>query len=1175
MSEINEVKLVFNFRTMVTDCKTERISAWLLRVTGVILIAIIYSCTPEPSKSDIETDSEKYREAVADFYTSIAAIQSNQALFAVDKMQEVSERYPEEPAVWGNLSVFAMRQGNFELATTRIQKAIDLAPDHAEIQFLAGILESRKGNIQRALEHLKKAAETDSSDLRVQFALVDELERQDPDGNAKEIRERLDQILAKDPGNLALLLEVVRTSAKWNDQRAVEEALERLGEQSRDWPDQVRKQFREQKAAILDKEGDENITFELAFLRNNLNQLPGYQRDLDKVQLPANQVGFLIDRFLWLPNPTHQAAPRDEQLSFSAEDRSSGKVSNLFKPVGFADEKTASTIMANPGKAVVNDSISLVFPGRQNAEPSSPHGVTTVDYNYDFLNDLALAGTAGLRFYELQHDSTFTDVTDELNLSDEVLNESYYGVWTSDIDLDGDLDLVLAPHEGSVQVLRNNGDNSFEVRSYFDETENVRNFLWADFDQDGDPDAVLLTEEGAIHYYRNERSGEFQRDDRLRMDQPVYAVDYGDLNGDGYFELVGWQEGQISSTSFADSTGGWQHRRLLALTDTIRSEDLNAQLYIADLDNNGALDVMISGGDTTSYWLSDEHMNIAGSARRTEHIQLHGIADMDGDARLDMFGVNSEGIPVVLGNSGSKGYHARVLRPRASGELGDQRINSFGIGGEIESRSGLQYSKQAIRDPWVHLGLGTYEEAAMVRITWPNGSTQAEFAELGYESKIMNEQILKGSCPWIFAYNGEEMEFVTDFLWRTALGLRINAQGKANVIHSVDWVKLDGDQLLPRNGYYDVRITADLWETHFFDHVSLMAVDHPEDIEVFVDERFALPAPEQELYAMSRVRPVRSAKDFRRNEVTGAVREQDGEYVDALPLTAYQGLAGEHYIEVELDSGFSEPGTEWLIASGWIYPTDSSVNIAISQSDKTPPHGIRVEVPDGAGGWKVARENIGFPAGKNKTMVINLEGIFEPNTERKVRLYTNMEIYWDQLQHGLQASGMNLETTELAAETSELRHRGFSRLVNKERFKPTRGDYQQVTGTTPKWRDLTGYYTRFGDVRELTNEFDDRYVIMNAGDELVFRFPALEPPGEGWERDFVLVGDGWVKDGDYNTGHSKTVLPLPYHGMEDYSRDPGFLWEDPVYKKHKQDWAEYHTRYVTAENFNTALQFTK
>ena len=34
-----------------------------------------------------------------------------------------------------------------------------------------------------------------------------------------------------------------------------------------------------------------------------------------------------------------------------------------------------------------------------------------------------------------------------------------------------------------------------------------------------------------------------------------------------------------------------------------------------------------------------------------------------------------------------------------------------------------------------------------------------------------------------------------------------------------DWVKVRGDQLTPRDGSYDLRITAELWETHFFDLV--------------------------------------------------------------------------------------------------------------------------------------------------------------------------------------------------------------------------------------------------------------------------------------------------------------------------------------------------------------------
>ena len=73
------------------------------------------------------------------------------------------------------------------------------------------------------------------------------------------------------------------------------------------------------------------------------------------------------------------------------------------------------------------------------------------------------------------------------------------------------------------------------------------------------------------------------------------------------------------------------------------------------------------------------------------------------------------------------------------------------------------------------------------------------------------------------------MGFVTDFIWRSPLGLRINAQATADVLMTEDWVKLRGDQLAPRDGAYDLRITAELWETHFFDLVSLLVVDHPKD----------------------------------------------------------------------------------------------------------------------------------------------------------------------------------------------------------------------------------------------------------------------------------------------------------------------------------------------------------
>ena len=55
-------------------------------------------------------------------------------------------------------------------------------------------------------------------------------------------------------------------------------------------------------------------------------------------------------------------------------------------------------------------------------------------------------------------------------------------------------------------------------------------------------------------------------------------------------------------------------------------------------------------------------------------------------------------------------------------------------------------------------------------------------------------------------------------------------------------------------------------------------------------------------------------------------------------------------------------------------------------------------------------------------------------------------------------------------------------------------DYNRIAASSQIWRDLEGYYTRYGDVRELLAAMDDRYVIMNAGDEITLRFPRSPLP---------------------------------------------------------------------------------
>jgi hypothetical protein len=196
----------------------------------------------------------------------------------------------------------------------------------------------------------------------------------------------------------------------------------------------------------------------------------------------------------------------------------------------------------------------------------------------------------------------------------------------------------------------------------------------------------------------------------------------------------------------------------------------------------------------------------------------------------------------------------------------------------------------------------------------------------------------------------------------------------------------------------------------------------------------------------------------------------------------------------------------------------------------------------------------------------------------RVRLRTNLEIYWDRLSVAERVDAP-LRVERLAASRAELRFRGFSQTSSPRGEVPETPEYARIANTAPRWRDLVGYHTRFGEVGELLTGVDDRYVIMNAGDELRLEFPERPAPARGWRRDFVLVGDGWEKDGDYNTGFSQTVLPLPSHAQPAYGKglpEAGAqelrLEDDPVYQAHRADWERFHTRFVRPDAFVIGLR---
>jgi Tfp pilus assembly protein PilF len=1134
-----------------------------------------------------EPGSKEYRDLVSAFYVGLAGLQTGEDVRAKEKLTRATEIAPGEPAGWANLGLLAVRQQEFDSAYEKVEKARSLAPDNSQIEALLGLIESRRGKLPEAIAHLKKAVEFDPKNLRALYALAQETERQGAETSDAEAQALLEKILETQPDNLHVLLEVTRLAAKRGDSEAVRKAVGQLHDTGLvgGGSDEADTQMSKLEQIAFGPDPRAAAT-QSAFLKNALARVPKYRQSLNDVKTPAEFVSDPFMKFIKLPSPSSEPAPPDNQLAF-AKEHIAGLAEgwDWIKAVSLDGESKPVLVTANNSSVQIGSGAKLSYPGRQGKDVqamATPNGILPLDFNYDFKTDFVLAGSGGIRFYQQDNATTFTDVTSRTALPVSVTSGSYWGAWPIDFDLDGDLDVIVAPRQEGALVLRNNGDGTFREWKQFANIQGLRDVVCADFDGDGDPEVAMLTSDMKLYLYENLRLG-FYRSRGLPADLfNVYAINAADINNDGGIDLLVFKlDGAVLRVS--DKGEG----RNLEVVELVKGAPLplppgvtvaplpvgDLSLLVADLDNNGGLDLIRGGGRSWEVWLSDSQANFKPLAETDGRI--FSVADMNGDGRLDLVGVdvpNAPEKPVQFINRGAKSYHYQTIRTRAAKATGDQRINSFGIGGEIEIRSGLLTQKQVITSPVLHFGLGENTQTDVARIVWPNGSVQAEF-ELKADQSVLAEQRLKGSCPMLFAWDGKRISYVKDTApWSPALGLHINAQVVAGIYQTEEWFKICGDQLAPRDGMYDLRVTAELWEAYYIDHYSLMVVDHPQGTEVFADERFAVPPPPLKLYATGSPKAFARASDDLGQDVSAVVRDLDQKYLGTFGKGRYQGVTRDHWVELELPAGAPRDKQLYLIGHGFLHPTDGSINVAYGQMSSTLPQSLSIETPDVKGSWAVAKSGLGFPAGKLKTIVLDLDNIFRPGAPRRLRLRTNMEIYWDKLEWAEALPDATFKTQRLGLESAELRYRGFSKFTQADDSSPELPDYNQLQGTAQKWRDLIGYYTRHGDVRELLEKIDDRMVIVNAGDELRLKFAALPPPPSGWTRDYMMVGDGWIKDGDLNSTFSKTVLPLPYHGMKDYNAAPGRLEDDPAYKRHPQDWRTYHTRYVTPDYFLKALR---
>ena len=1133
----------------------------------------------------------------------LSYLQRNQLPEAETQFKKLVDLAPDDPLGYADLGLTYLQSGRYQDAERQLRRAHELDPRNADIDLALAKLYSLTSRPNDARTILEQARREAPSNTHVAYALA-ELEAGSDSTSLARREQRLRDVLAIAPANLAVRLALLDVQLR----RAQADSAVRQLEEIRRTPPEPPAAAR----AYLDsalrqlQAGKVAAAAEPLDRFTHLMQLTKpYQAALDEVKwtdgpVPGRPVLTFNPKYLIGLRGVRAEAAVDSVRFTDATDNS-GLLDVARGGAQSSAAATAGAPLALASGDVDGDGTDDIFVSVWSASRASaeahlltlrggflrdvtassgialPNGAafaTFADFDNDGWLDLfVIDGRGSGHLFRNRGNGTFEEVTAKAGVAD--VHGARTGAFV-DVDHDGDLDLVLVGN-GQRTLYRNNLDGTFTdaTASYgLAGSGDARAVVFGDFDGDGRIDLFVAAASGNVLLHNGGAQRFTDGTSASGLTGASVAAAVGDYNNDGFLDLFLIGASGDATLWLNRGNGTFTRDTRSAQTLAVVKGATGAAARFVDYDNDGWLDLLVASGsarggvvllrnDRTGRFV--DRSTLLPAALRSAGATAIAVVDADDDGDEDFFITDGSGAPHFIRNDGGNSNLAVNVELKAL-RTGSGKNNDFGIGAKLELRAGDIYQTRVATGRVTHFGLGPHLKADVLRVEWPNGVPQTIYFP-GSDQDVVESEMLKGSCALAYTWDGTRFRFVTDAMWRSALGMPLGLMGSTSAFApagaSREYVRIPGDALRPRDGKYVMQLTEELWETAYADQVHLVAVDHPDSVSIFVDGRFVPPGPVS-LRLYNVVRQARhypeSAVDGRGNDVLPALRASDDVYVSNLTPTRYQGVVESHDLIMDLGADAGRPGT-YLFLRGWIYPTDASINVALSQQQSIKLASPSLEVRDASGRWRSVIADIGFPSGKDKTVVVDLAGRF-PTADHHVRIRTNMQIYWDEAFVAEDVAGSPMKTTTLAPISADLHYRGFSRMYRKGgRYGPYWFAYDEVTKDSP-WRPIEGRFTRFGDILPLLRSPDDMYVIMGPGDEATLQFDASSAASlpRGWTRDFLLYTDGWIKDSDLNTAFGTTVEPLPFHAIQAY---PGAASDKyPADSAHQRYLREYDTRVV-------------
>ena len=1143
----------------------------------------------------------------------LAYLEENNLEAAEAEFKQLIQLAPGEALGYANLGIVYMRMGRYEEAEEQLKKAVEISPEDADIRLNLAKVYDLADKEEASREELEKTIEIDPEHVQSLYSLAESYQNLSDEYSVNQWEKYLRRIVETAPTNIVARLYLAEVLIRNGHPDEALENLEEIERISPTYPDEAMDYYRSAMAQLRADSLVEALT-SVRIFHNLIKLTNSYQTDIQKLKgSTASRVGIPVISFSEArPAFLMEGESILDVIRFTDVTASAGL--DLLSGLGSYDNGNLSITTHIAAGDMDRDGDQDLYVAGYNSEKGKPSYYLLInemgrykditaeaglkhegieyeaifsDYNNDGFLDLYITRESSDLLYNNVSEGKFEEVSKQANIrNDDPGNHVLF----FDLDQDGDLDLIQA-NQNSTRVYRNNGDNTFtDITSdmVFGNPElGCRDVVFSDFDDDGDVDLFMIDENGVHQLYFNFREGNFSNvmeNSGLKNAAGSKSVASGDYNNDGFEDLFIIREKSppVLYMNMGDGTFSVD----LSNEDifTKLSETNGHESVLFDFDNDGYLDILFTGepaipGEKGIFLFHNTgdggFEDVSSLLPESLDAGFKAVVidyNEDGDMDILIAGLDG-GIRLLRNDGGNANHHLKVQLVGI--KTGSGKNNHFGIGAKVEVRAGELYQMKTVTTPNIHFGLGAQDKVDVVRILWTNGVPQNIFSP-GSDQDLIEEQELKGSCPFLYVWDGHKYVFLKDMMWRSALGMPLGIMSGttkyAFTNASEEYLKIPGGSMKARDGKYSIQITAELWETMYFDKLQLFAVDHPDSVEVYVDEKFTGPPfPELNLYHLKEKRLPRSVTDDTGMDLLAKIAEKDFQYITNFQREKYQGITEMHDLIIDLGNIGTHRNLV-LFLNGWIFPTDASINVAISQSTQYKIQSPCLQVINETGEWVTLIEDIGFPAGKDKTVIVDLSGKIPEDSKPLIRIRTNMEIYWDHIFYstGLVESPYNLY--QLSPETADLHYRGFSATYRKGgRYGPFWLDYNRLT-TGQKWRDLEGKYTRYGDVRELLLEAESQYVIMNAGDEMTVSFDQTNFPDlpARWERDFIIYSVGWVKDGDLNTASGNRVGPYPYHNMMAY---PGSVMEDYPQSEGIRDYfIKYNTRTVTNESFRDEIR---